>query len=44
MVGSINCRSVARIIREGYFVAQIQLGHEMGMAESMTFSADGTGH
>ena len=44
MVGSISRTSVSRIIREGYFAAQIQLGHEMKMAESMTFSADGTGH
>jgi hypothetical protein len=44
MVGSISCRSVAQIIREGYFAAQIQLGHGMKMAESMTLSADGTGH
>jgi hypothetical protein len=44
MIGSISRTSVARIIREGYFAAQIQLGHEMKMAESMTFSADGTGH
>src|SRR6266496_3409478 len=44
MVGSISRRSVAQIIREGYFAAQIQLGHEMKMAESMTVSADGTGH
>jgi len=44
MIGSVSRRSVARIIREGYFAAQIQLGHEMKMAESMTFSADGTGH
>ena len=41
---SISRTSVSRIIREGYFAAQIQLGHEMTMAESMTFSADGTGH
>jgi len=44
VVGSISRTSVARIIREGYFAAQIQLGHEMKMAETMTFSADGTGH
>ena len=44
MVGSISCTSVAQIIREGYFAAQIQLGHEMKMAESMTVSADGTDH
>ena len=43
-VGSISRTSVSRIIREGYFAAQIQLGYEMKMAESMTFSADGTGH
>ena len=44
IAGNISCTSVSRIIREGYFAAQIQLGHEMKMAESMTFSADGTGH
>jgi len=44
MVGSISRTSIARIIREGYFAAQIQLGHEMKIAEAMTFSADGTGH
>jgi hypothetical protein len=44
MVGSISRTSVSRIIREGYFAAQIQLGHEMKKAETMTFSADGTGH
>ena len=44
MVGSISCTSVAQIIREGYFAAQIQLGHEMKMVESMTVSADGTDH
>jgi hypothetical protein len=44
MVGSVSRTSVARIVREGYFAAQIQLGHEMKMAEAMTFSADGTGH
>ena len=44
VVGSISRPSVARIIQEGYFAAQIQLGHEMKMAETMTFSADGTGH
>lgn len=43
-VGGISRPSVARILREGYFAAQIQLGHEMKNAESMTFSADGTGH
>ena len=44
VVGSISRPSVAQIIREGYFAAQIQLGHEMKMAETMTFSANGTGH
>ena len=44
VVGNISHPSVAQIIREGYFAAQIQLGHEMQMAETMTFSADGTGH
>ena len=43
-VGTISCTSVARILREGYFAAQIQLGYEMSGAEAMTFSADGTGH
>jgi len=43
-VGSISRASIARIIREGFFAAQIQLGYEMKNAESMTFSADGTGH
>ena len=44
VVGSISRTSVAWIIREGHFVAQIQLGHEMKMVETMTFSADGTSH
>jgi hypothetical protein len=44
MVGSISRTSVPRIVQERYFAAQIQLGHEMKMAETMTFSADGTGH
>ena len=44
MVGNISRTSIARIIREGYFAAQIQLQHEMKMAKTMTFSADGTGH
>ena len=44
VVGSISHTSVAQIIREGYFAAQIQLGHKMKMAETMIFSADGTGH
>jgi len=43
-VGSISHTSVSRILREGYFAAQIQLGYEMKNAESMTFSADGTSH
>ena len=43
-VGSISRPSISRILREGYFAAQIQLGYEMKNAESMTFSADGTSH
>ncbi|KAF8804887.1 hypothetical protein BYT27DRAFT_7225149 [Phlegmacium glaucopus] len=37
-------RSVNRMIKEGYLAAQLQLGHEMVNAESMTFSADRTSH
>ncbi len=44
VVGSISRTSVTRILREGLLAAQIQLGHEMKMAETMTISADGTGH
>ena len=43
-VGNISNPSITRILREGFFAAQIQLGHEMKHAESMTFSADGTSH
>jgi hypothetical protein len=43
-VENISRATVARIKKEGNFAAKIQLGHEMKMAESMTFSADGTGH
>jgi len=43
-VGSISRTTVARVVREGYFAAQIQLGYEMANTKSMTFSADGTGH
>ena len=43
-VGDISNPSITRILREGFFAAQIQLGHEMKDAESMTFSADGTSH
>ncbi|KAF8815542.1 hypothetical protein BYT27DRAFT_7225035 [Phlegmacium glaucopus] len=43
-VGKVSCRSVNRMIKEGYLAAQLQLGHEMANAESMTFSADGTSH
>jgi len=43
-VGTISHPSVSQILYEGYFAAQIQLGHEMKNAESMTFSANGTGH
>jgi hypothetical protein len=43
-VGNITRTSIARIVREGYYAAKIQLGYEMKKAQSMTFSADGTGH
>ena len=35
VVGSISRTSVARIIQEGYFAAQIQLGHEMKMCHEL---------
>jgi hypothetical protein len=43
-VGEVSRRSVNCMIKEGYLAAQLQLGHEMANAESMTFSADGTSH
>jgi hypothetical protein len=43
-VSSISPSTVARVVREGYFAAQIQLGYEMANTKIMTFSADGTGH
>ena len=43
-VGTISRTTVSRVIREGFIAAQIQLGHEMKMTNSMTFSADGTSH
>ena len=43
-VGKISRTSIARIVREGFIAAQIQLGHEMQTAQAFTFSADGTGH
>ncbi|KAF8801161.1 hypothetical protein BYT27DRAFT_7262198 [Phlegmacium glaucopus] len=43
-VGSISRPTISWIVREGFYAAQIQLGYEMKNAESMTFSADGTGH
>jgi hypothetical protein len=43
-VNSISRTTVARVVHEGYFAAQIQLGYEMANTKSMTFSADGTGH
>ncbi len=43
MAGSISRTSVVRILQEGYFAAQIQLGHEMKMAETMIFSAEELG-
>ena len=43
-IGKISRPSVSRIIQEGFYAAQIQLGYELQNAESMTFSADGTSH
>ncbi len=43
-IGSISRPSITRIIREGYYAAQIQLGFEMENTQGMTFSADGTSH
>ena len=43
-VGTVSKSTITRIIKEGFFAAQIQLGYEMENAESMTFSADGTSH
>jgi hypothetical protein len=35
-VGNISRTSISRILREGYFAAQIQLGYEMKNAESIS--------
>src|SRR6266571_4378126 len=43
-IGTVSRPSVARILCEGYFAAQIQLGYEMQNAKSMTFSTDDTSH
>ena len=43
-VGALSDTTVAHVVCEGYFAAQIQLGYEMENTKSMTFSADGTGH
>ena len=43
-VGRISRPSVTRIIREGFYAGQIQLGYEMTKAKSITLSADGTSH
>ena len=43
-VDTISSSSISQILHEGYFAAQIQLGHEIKNAVSMTFSADGTSH
>ena len=44
VIGDVSRRSVSRIVAEGFIAAQVQLGHEMKNASSMTFSADGTMH
>jgi len=38
-IGNISRRTVSRVIIEGYFAAQIQLGHEMKNAESMVVNS-----
>jgi len=43
-IGTVSRPSVARILCEGYFAAQIQLGYEMQNAKCMTFSTDDTSH
>ena len=43
-VGTISPPTVAYIVHEGYFVAQIQLGCKIESTKNMTFGADGTGH
>src|SRR6266545_4510005 len=43
-IGTVSRPSVARILLEGYFAAQIQLGYEMQNAKCMTFSTDDTSH
>ncbi|KAF8805252.1 hypothetical protein BYT27DRAFT_7019940, partial [Phlegmacium glaucopus] len=43
-VGNISPRTIARIIREGYIAACIQLGFELDKTEAVTFGSDGTGH
>ena len=43
-VGKISHRSVSRIVMEGFFGTQMQLGHEMKSANSLTLSGDATIH
>ncbi|KAF8804757.1 hypothetical protein BYT27DRAFT_7234587 [Phlegmacium glaucopus] len=43
-IGTISRPTITRIMREGYYAAQIQLGYELKNAASMIFSADGTSH
>ena len=43
-VGKISRRSVSQIIMEGFFGTQMQLGHEMKNAKSLTLSRDATTH
>jgi len=35
MIGNVSQRTVSRVITEGYYAAQIQLGYEMQNAKSM---------
>jgi hypothetical protein len=44
VVGQVSRWTVSRIVIEGYYAAQMQLGYEMQNMKGMTFSADGTTH
>ncbi|KJA18866.1 hypothetical protein HYPSUDRAFT_69639 [Hypholoma sublateritium FD-334 SS-4] len=43
-IGTMSPTSVGRFIREGHFSSQVQLGHELRNAETVTLSGDGTSH
>lgn len=44
VIGNISKTSITRILREGYFAAKIQTGHELNQAKAYTIGKDGTGH